>query len=362
MLPYNQTDMEKAGYRIIDANFNRAREALRVIEDYCRFALNSAALAGRTKDLRHRLSSAISKFDNNKLLASRDTEGDIGIGQVAKITVERNEVADSLKAACKRLPEALRVITETIRPSNPGLATEIEQIRYAGYTLEKDVAIFADTRSRFARVRLYVIISSGFSADIFPLTGKCIEGGADCIQLRAKNIDADAYLAIASEFVKICKDSSVLSIINDRADIAIASGADGLHLGQHDLPVEQARKLQLSPLIIGKSTHSSSQLTSAIAESPTYVSLGPVFTTPTKPGTPPVTLDYVKHSLPILKETGIHHVVIGGITLDNVDSVLKTGARTIAISSAITTSADPKAACQKFKDKIKAFVDKQDKI
>jgi len=235
----------------------------------------------------------------------------------------------------------------------------MERLRYAGYTLEKDIALFADAQDRFSKVRLYVLICSNLSADVFALTNQCIAGGVDCLQLRAKDIDADKYFAIACEFVKICKDAGVISIINDRADIAIASGADGVHLGQNDLPIEQARKLQMTPMIFGKSTHSLTQLNAAITELPTYVSLGPVFATPTKPDAKPVGLDYVKRALPILIDTGVGHVAIGGITESNIETVLAVGARTIAVSSAVTNSPNPKAACKKLKQKIAAFPGKQ---
>jgi thiamine-phosphate pyrophosphorylase len=330
------------------------------MEDYCRFVLNCAPLSGRAKDLRHQLSSAISRLDAVRLLCSRDTPGDVGIGQTTENTLGRTSLKDALTAACKRLPEALRVIAETVRHAEPALAEQIEHIRYGGYTLEKDVALFADTQRRFGRVWLYVIIHGATGpADIFALAEKCIAGGADCIQLRAKDIEDDKYLAAACEFVKICKDAGVLSIINDRVDIAVASGADGVHLGQNDVPIEQARKLQTAPLIIGKSTHSVEQLTAAIAELPTYVSLGPVFATPTKPKVKPVGIDYIERALPILSGTGICNVAIGGITENNIETVLAAGARTVAISSAVTTSPDPTAACRKLKEKITAFFDQQ---
>lgn len=349
--------MERSAYRIIDANFNRSREAIRVIEDYCRFALNCASLSSRAKELRHRLSSSIARLDGNRLLAARDATGDVGLGQTAKAAIVRTNLKDALAAACKRLPEALRVLSETIRPADTALADEVEQIRYAGYTLEKDVALFADTQARFAGVRLYVIISSNLPTDVFALAQKCVAGGADCLQLRAKDIDADKYFAMADEFVKICKDSGILSVINDRVDIAIASGADGVHLGQNDLPLEQARKLQLTPLISGKSTHSLKQLTTAISEMPTYVSLGPIFASPTKPKVEPVTLEYVKQALPILSDTGIRHVAIGGITAENIDDVLQAGVQAIAVSSAVTASHDPQTACRKLKEKTTSFFD-----
>lgn len=351
--------MERSAYRIIDANFNRAREALRVIEDYCRFALNNHPLSIRAKDLRHRLCATISQLASGRLLAARDTPGDVGIGQVTENTLSRINLKDSLTAACKRLPEALRVLSETIRPEDTSSAEQVEKLRYESYTLEKDIAISADTKARFDGVRLYVIISSNLPADIFSLAERCITGGADCLQLRAKEMQDDALFAISCEFVKMCRDVDILGIINDRVDIAVASGADGVHLGQNDISVKQARKLQLSPLIIGKSTHTPAQLAAAISEMPTYVSLGPIFPTPTKPDAEAVTLDYVKQSLPVLSQTGIGHVAIGGITEGNIDSVLIAGVKTVAVSSAVTKSPDPTAACKNLRKKIADFCDKK---
>jgi thiamine-phosphate pyrophosphorylase len=121
------------------------------------------------------------------------------------------------------------------------------------------------------------------------------------------------------------------------------------------LPIEQARWLQLAPLIIGKSTHSLEQLRSACDKLPTYVSLGPIFSTGTKPTAEPVGLDYVKQGVEILADTGIGHVAIGGITLDNIEEVLRAGAKAIAVCSAATEAADPTAVCRALKEKIAAF-------
>jgi len=128
-----------------------------------------------------------------------------------------------------------------------------------------------------------------------------------------------------------------------------------VHLGQNDLPVEQARKLQMAPLIIGKSTHSLKQLNAACAEGLTYVGLGPVFATATKPGADAVGLEYVTSATQVLAGTGIGHTAIGGITPDNVECVLAAGAQSIAVCSAVTHASDPAAACRAFKDKIVAF-------
>ena len=114
--------MDRAIYRIIDANFNRAREAIRVIEEFCRFALNSATLTERAKRLRHELSEAISQLDASRLLSSRDTLGDVGISvQVSEQQVRAN-LNDSFTAGCKRLTEALRALAEVAKTQDRSLA------------------------------------------------------------------------------------------------------------------------------------------------------------------------------------------------------------------------------------------------
>ena len=347
--------MERAVCRIIDANFNRAREAIRVVEEFCRFALNSTGLTNRAKQLRHELSGVIGKLDTGRLIASRDTVGDVGVGQVVAKQMDRGDLRDSLSAGCKRLTEALRALAEVIRIESQPSAEAIEKLRYDAYTLEKDIVLFADAVEKYKRVGLYVVITSELPIEVISFTHKCAAGGADCIQLRAKAIQDDKLFSLAEAFVGICKDTGVLSVINDRVDIAVAAGADGLHVGQNDLPIEQARKLQTTPLVIGKSTHSIKQLRDACDERPTYAALGPVFATGTKPDVPPVGLDYVRQAVEVLADEGIGNVAIGGITADNVEQVLSAGAASIAVCAAVTKSEDPTGACRALKKKIEAF-------
>jgi thiamine-phosphate pyrophosphorylase len=348
--------LERAAYRIVDANFNRAREAVRVMEEYCRFVLNCAPLSERAKQLRHELSAAIGQLDAGALLAGRDTLGDVGAGQTVEGQLERATLKDCLTAGAKRLTEALRALSETIQTDDSTLARTIEGLRYDAYTLEKDIAIFAEPVERFNRVRLYVMIASDLPGEILSLAGKCAAGGADCIQLRAKAMPDDRLFAVAVEFVGICRELGALSIINDRVDIAAAAGADGVHLGQNDLPVAQARRLQLTPLIIGKSTHSLEELERACPALPTYVSLGAAFATPTKPSVAVAGLDYVRQGLARLDGTGISHVAIGGITSDNVDRVVRAGARRVAVCSAVTEAPDPARACSHLKERIEELI------
>ncbi|MFA7485642.1 MAG: thiamine phosphate synthase [Phycisphaerae bacterium] len=347
--------MERTIYRIIDANFNRSREACRLIEEFCRFVLNSRIFTDRAKKIRHELSSTIGSPDSQILLASRDTKGDVGAARIIDEQIKRNNIEDSFTAACKRLGEALRVLAESLQSLDSEKSMVMERLRFAAYELEKDIVLFYKPKEKYKNVRLYVIITSDIPDEIIRLTKACAKNGADCIQLRAKNIDSNTLFRTACDFVKICKDNNVLSIINDRADIAVACDADGVHIGLNDIPIEQVRKLQLKPLIIGCTTHSVSELKNALEKTPTYVSLGPVFATGTKPTLKPVGLDYVKQGTELLIEAGTGHAAIGGITIENVSQVLKAGAQTIAICAAITKADDPAEACRKFKQAVADF-------
>jgi len=349
--------METAVYRMIDANFNRAREAMRLMEEYCRFALNSTALTGRAKQLRHRLSGAVAGLDARLLAVARDSRTDVGREMRISDQMTRDSLADCLTAAAKRLSEALRVLAESTRLIDTDLADLFETLRFDAYTLEKDIVLAATAYQRFRTVRLYVLITAGpdDSHDrILQLARQCARGGADCLQLRAKGINDGRLFDLAAGLVGLCRDSNIISIINDRVDIAVAAGADGVHLGQNDLPVTEVAKLQKTPMITGISTHSLGQLDRAIAQGAGYAALGPVFATATKPQEPAVGLDYVAAATERLRAEAVCHVAIGGITPANIADVLRAGARAVAVCSAVTAQADPAAQCRRLKDAIHA--------
>ncbi len=347
---YNGAIMsEKAVYRIMDANFNRAREGLRVMEEFCRFGLNNPTLSGRAKKLRHALCTTMGQLPSEMLLCARDTDGDVGVGQIVEGQQQRSDLVDCLTAAAKRLAEALRALSECAQTLNPVLASELEKLRYQAYTLERDITVQGVPAMRFAQVRLYVIITSNQADEVQRLTEQCIEGGVDCLQLRAKGLDSGPWLELATAFVEQCRQAGVVSMINDRADIAIASGADGVHLGLTDLPVEAVRHLQRTPLIIGSTTHNPTELEAACVEQPTYVALGPAFATGTKPDLAPAGLDYVRQGVSHLDEAGLAHCVIGGITQDNLAEVVAAGARCVVVCAAVTGADNPMQACRSLK-------------
>ena len=343
---------ERAAYRIIDANFNRAREALRVIEEYCRFGLDHAGLSSRAKAMRHQLSSAIGRLDADRLLACRDTVGDVGVGMSVEGQLGRGNLEDCLCAACKRLPEALRVLAEVAKMEDVVLAQTMETLRYKAYTLEKDIALSAVPARMFDRVALYIVITGELPAEVLSLAAMCVEGGADCLQLRCKNLSDRQRLALGQEFVRMCREGGALSIINDRVDLAIACEADGVHLGLEDVPVDLAHKLQRRPLIIGATTHNLDELSRSCVENPTYVAIGPAFATVTKPDLVPAGLGFIRRAVERLAGTGIGHVAIGGIHQGNIDQVLQAGAGRVAVCSAVACASDPAAACRQLKETI----------
>jgi len=347
--------MERAVFRIIDANFNRAREATRLMEEYCRFALNSSELSNRAKTLRHRICDTVARLDANIIITARNVHTDVGRGMTVQGQLVRRNLQDCFTAAAKRLTEALRVLAETTQTLKPDVAKVLEQLRFDAYSLEKDTLTKSSTAKRFSSVRLYVLINAtagSTDSQILRLSAACVAGGADCIQLRAKGIIDKKTYELAGKIVILCKKAGVISIVNDRVDIAAAVGADGVHLGQDDLPLEQGRKLQLEPMIFGISTHSIDQLKSAIDQRPDYVSLGPAFATGTKPGAAPAGPKYINDAMRLLADTAIGHVAIGGITVDNIEEVIRAGAKNIAVCAAVSKAADPEAMCRSLKDKV----------
>ncbi len=171
-----------------------------------------------------------------------------------------------------------------------------------------------------------------------------MEGGADVIQLRDKKADDLELLATAKALLEITKPKGVPLIVNDRIQVAKDSGADGVHLGQEDGSLEDARRVLGDQAIIGRSTHSRAQALAAEAEGFDYIGVGPVFSTPTKPTAVPVGLELVRFAAGNIR---IPFVAIGGIDAGNVEEVRQAGAKTVAVVRAVMADRDPKRAARK---------------
>ena len=196
--------------------------------------------------------------------------------------------------------------------------------------------------------RLYVILdrAAAGTRDLATLAQAAIRGGADVLQLRDKAASGDALLRETQRLLPIARAAGVPLIVNDRPDIALAAGADGVHLGQDDAPVAEARLLLGPHRLIGKSTHSLEQAVAADREPVDYLGLGPIFSTPTKPDYGSVGLDLISRA----RSTLTHPVVcIGGIETANLDSILAAGGLRVAVVRAVCAAADPEAAARTLK-------------
>ncbi len=333
---------------MLDANANRAREALRVMEDYARFCLNHEGLSQELKRLRHGLAEALKPYLMEGIL-HRDVLGDVGVRIKTDAEGKREDINDVVVAAGKRLAEALRVIEEVLKTTDSAAAARVEKLRYSAYEVEQRIARTLRPKL-FDHVRLYVLITESIcKRHWLTAAADAIAGGADCLQLREKTLEDGELLRRAKQLVKLCREQGILCIINDRPDIALAAGADGVHIGQEDLPPVEARKMIGSRMILGVSTHNLDQARQAVVNGADYIGIGPIFRSETKTRDILPGLDFA-HQAAI--EVKIPALAIAGINERNVDEVLATGIKAIAVTAAVMAADDIKEAARRLKAKL----------
>ncbi len=327
--------------RILDAAANRAREALRVLEDYTRFALNDAFLSSQLKQLRHDFAEAVQLLPPGLLLAGRDTLGDVGTAISTATEWQRPSIISVAEANAKRLEEALRSLEEYGKVLSSDFAQRVEKMRYHAYTLERAITQGRGTRDRLAETQLCVLVTDALcKASLVGTVKEAILGGAQMIQLREKDVDDRTFLARAHEVRQLTHSAGAIFIVNDRPDIARLSDADGVHLGQEDMPICEARRILGPDALIGVSTHDLEQLRRAILEGASYIGVGPTFPSQTKGFAALAGLDFVRQAM---AETSLPAFAIGGIGLDNVEQVVAAGAQRIAVSQAVCAADEPRA-------------------
>jgi thiamine-phosphate pyrophosphorylase len=325
--------------RIIDANANRASEGLRVVEEFVRFVLDDGHLTELCKWLRHDLAAALKPLAASDLCAARDTCGDIGTSVATEDEYQRADPLDVALASQKRVEQSLRCIEEYSKTLAPGVASAVEQLRYRAYTLGKAIVTTSSSLQRLADARLYVLIDGRSSeAEFERLANSLVEAGVHVLQLRDKRL-ADRELAARARLLRrLTRNSSTICIINDRPDIALLSDADGVHVGQEELSVKEARTIVGPGKLVGVSTHSIEQARQAVLDGADYLGCGPTFPSQTKsfenyPG--PAFLRQVA------EEISLPAFAIGGIDLDRVALVHQAGFRRIAVSQSIVESEEP---------------------
>lgn len=311
--------------RILDANLNRAREALRVLEDHARMILDDADMTLRLKEIRHALAGASNAFGPELLLAARDTAGDVGTAMTTLSEQARGTAADVARAAAKRAGEALRAIEEYGKIVSPAAAASIEAARYRLYTVEQSMFLTAPRLGRLRSARLHVLLTESLCRDPWEkVAASALAGGADVIQLREKSLTDRELLLRARQLRMMTGDHGALLIINDRPDIALLSDADGVHIGQDDLSESDARRIVGPVRLIGATVHSEAEARAALSSCGDYFGVGPMFASPTKPDVPVNGPALLKRVRTIVEDAGrvVPLVAIGGVTRQNVGELL----------------------------------------
>ncbi|MEB3356725.1 MAG: thiamine phosphate synthase [Synechococcales bacterium] len=336
---FSQPEFSKTAIdRILDANLDRAREGLRIIEEWCRFGLNSAEYAERCKSLRQ----ALAQWHTPELRAARDTPGDPGTELTHPNEERRASLGQLLQANFCRVEEALRVLEEYSKLENPAMGVACKQMRYQVYTMESDLLGY-QRRHKLLRSRLYLVTSPG--DNLFAVVEAALQGGLTLVQYRDKNADDLTRIHTARKIRQLCHEYDALFVMNDRIDLALAADADGVHLGQQDVPIAMARQLLGPHRLIGRSTTNADELQQAIDDGADYVGVGPVYETPTKAGKPAAGLDYVRYAK---EHATVPWYAIGGINTDNLTQVLAAGAERVAVVRAIMQAEHPTLITQYF--------------
>jgi thiamine-phosphate pyrophosphorylase len=330
-----------AALRILDAAGNRAREGLRVMEDAARFALDDAGLVEALKSIRHGLAGAMARLRPDAALAARDTPGDVGTGVRTESEYRRPDLRSVVAAAAGRTTEALRSIEEYGKTIDPVAAAEVEALRYRVYEAERRLVPAMGSGGR-RQWRVCVVLTESLCErhpwlDVARLA---MEAGADCVQLREKRLDGGELLDRARRLVGLATEHGADVVVNDRPDVALAAGAAGVHLGQTDLPVRDARAIVGPALLVGVSTSSLEQASAALRAGADVCGVGPMFPTTTKRKDRIAGPAYLRSYL--AREPALPpHLAIGGITPENIGELVEAGVRGVAVSGAVCGAPDP---------------------
>jgi len=344
--PMNASN-DTTAYRIVDANLNRCLEGLRVVEDHVRFALEDQHLASECKRLRHDVVESLCALDTRRLHAARDAAHDVGTRVSAADEYARASVQAVAVANWSRVRQAMRSLEEYVKVIAPRAAPALESLRYRAYQLERAVTTLHRGLELLARARLYVLLDGRPSVDEFlQLAGALIEGGAELLQLRDKTLEDRLLLERARLLRDVTRNRGVLFIVNDRVDVALLSGADGVHVGQREVTVKDARRLLGTDALIGVSTHCLEQARQAVLDGADYLGCGPTFPSMTKQFHEFSGLEFLRE---VHREIRLPAFAIGGIDRHNVDQVRATGFSRIAVGHGIVSAGDPRGESRRLR-------------
>jgi thiamine-phosphate pyrophosphorylase len=327
---------DAATLRAIDANLNRVSEGLRVAEDILRYSLDDGPFQARVKALRHRLAAAV---PGQAYVSSRRPQEDVGFDAAGELEYARPDLQALLRANFKRAQEGLRSLEELFKLRENQTAAEMKRLRYDTYEAERLSALRVSPKT--LACGLYLVLTEprdGYEQ----LTEWALQAELPAVQLRYKGNDDREFLSAALAMRRITAGSQTRFIVNDRPDIALMADADGVHLGQEDLPPQAVRRLIGPDKLLGFSTHTLDQVRSANGQPVDYIGFGPLYGTTSKARPDPVV---GPGQLGAAAAASRHPVVaIGGLTATRIAELQLGSCRNVAVISAVSQAENPLAA------------------
>lgn len=331
--------IEQSIWRILDVNANRAAEGLRTLDDIARLVREDAVAASWIKELRHELAESISKLSRRERLAARSTESDAGTAITTARESVRADWQAIVTAACERVAQSLRCLEEFSKLVHEQVGQEFKALRYRAYDRLAQLELRWTRNESLLNAHLYLLIDCSKPIDAFAeAVNRLAQSGVDLLQLRDKTCDGGQLMMYARAAIGAIEGSSAKLIINDRVDIALACGAAGVHLGQDDMSLLDARRIAGPDMWIGVSTHCIEQAVAAEMAGADYIGCGPTFPSTTKSFTEFPGLRFLGE---VIERISIPAFAIGGIDATNLSDVINVGMRRVALSSAIHASDQP---------------------
>ncbi len=321
-----------------------------MIEDVLRFVLDDPHLTTLAKGLRHDLADLLATDGFAARVALRDVAGDVGPGVGPVGALARRSPADLVAANAARSQQALRSLQECSLLLRPELAPRFEQLRYRLYTLERAALGVTRARDRLEGISLCVLVDGCEEERAFTtLVGSLFEAGVRMIQIRDKVLTAKAIVGRGRRAVELARrlrpQGDSLVIVNDRPDIALAIGADGVHLGADDLPLECVRRVTGPAAVVGSTAHDVAEARHAVLGGADYLGVGPCFPSTTKAFASHAPAEFLAE---VGATIGLPAFAIGGVTIERIDALVPLGFSRVAVAAAITGAVDPAGAAARF--------------
>ena len=340
--------------RIIDANLNRLSEGLRFLEELARFQFNDTTFTQQLKNMRHDLIRGDLTF-NQQLIQARGAASDVGVDIEVPGEEKKRELPAMVIANARRVQQSIRVLEELAKLPDTPLklsAEKFQQARFELYTIEQNLMSKLQRQDKTKHIAgLYVIIDTQAlkGRTHLEVAKQIISGGAKIIQLRDKLLSKGELLPIAEQLRNLCAEKNVLFIMNDYLDVALAVDADGLHVGQNDLPIKIARQLLPIDKILGGSVTTVEQTIVLESEGADYIGVGAMYPTKYKETATVIGLERLHQ---IREVTSLPLVAIGGIEKNNAAEVMAAGANSIAVISAVLDAESPEEATRQLVERI----------